>query len=337
MESANQTYPQPLDAIWSQALEKVSNLSQGLFRTQGRLVALKEGYAQVFIKTYPLLKIAKGKENELQQALSSVLGQETKVLMTAPPPHIPPVEPAKTIFDLAAEQKQPAPESKPPTFQTVEVFRLYSNLSEPEVWQFWENQIKLAVAASYVRARAAVQKEPLLPLEIVGELSVTLRQGEELIRVDLPTPSFPQPVLDFNKLIKESNLELERLRWSKEKLRLYLVGAFNKRSRQLLSEEDLLSFVEYLKSLPTPKEASPASTKKAKQYFIPPAPEWAKVKDGNFLIWFGKQHKLKWLKNLRDRDELKYCDWMASQEALPPEHREAVKNHIQSVLDEDMD
>lgn len=75
--------------------------------------------------------------------------------------------------------------------ESIEVFSLYSNLSEPEVWKFWEDQIKLAVAAAYVRACETAQKSPLLPLEIVGELSVTLRQGDEVIRVDLPSPAPP--------------------------------------------------------------------------------------------------------------------------------------------------
>ena len=76
--------------------------------------------------------------------------------------------------------------------ESVEVFSLYSNLSEPEVWKFWEDQIKLAVATAYVRARETAASAPLFPLEIVGELSVTIRQGETVTRVDLPSP--PPPV-----------------------------------------------------------------------------------------------------------------------------------------------
>lgn len=75
--------------------------------------------------------------------------------------------------------------------ESIEIFSLYSNLSEPEVWKFWEDQIKLAVAAAYVRARETAQKSPLFPLEIVGELSVTIRQGETVTRVDLPSPPAP--------------------------------------------------------------------------------------------------------------------------------------------------
>lgn len=86
--------------------------------------------------------------------------------------------------------------------KTIKVFALYADLSEPEVWKIWEDQIRLAVLAAYTRARETAGKAPLFPLEIVGELSVTLRQGDEVIRVDLPSPA---PSLDRPEKPKNRN------------------------------------------------------------------------------------------------------------------------------------
>lgn len=156
--------------------------------------------------------------------------------------------------------------------ESIEVFSLYSNLSEPEVWRFWEDQIKLAVAAAYVRARETAQKSPLFPLEIVGELSVTLRQGDEVIRVDLPSPA---PAVD-------------------------------------------------------PPKEKPAKPGRRKQYDLPPPPPGARIENGDFTLWFGT-HKGKKLCSLLSLDGLKYCHWLRYQEALPPEYRKAVTDHINSA------
>lgn len=61
--------------------------------------------------------------------------------------------------------------------------------------------------------------------------------------------------IDFSEVIAKSNMELKRLGWSSDQGRNYLLQTYGKRSRQLLSDEELLEFLLYLESLPTPVRA----------------------------------------------------------------------------------
>ncbi|NJN72456.1 MAG: hypothetical protein HC799_06375 [Limnothrix sp. RL_2_0] len=58
--------------------------------------------------------------------------------------------------------------------------------------------------------------------------------------------------LDFSDIIARSDVELKRLGWTSEQGRNYLLETYGKRSRQLLSDEELLEFLRYLESQSTP-------------------------------------------------------------------------------------
>ncbi|GBF78679.1 hypothetical protein [Aphanothece sacrum] len=58
--------------------------------------------------------------------------------------------------------------------------------------------------------------------------------------------------LDFSEIIASSNVELKRLKWTNEQGREYLLKTYGKRSRQVLDDNELLEFLHYLESLPTP-------------------------------------------------------------------------------------
>ncbi|WP_267383793.1 hypothetical protein [Cyanobacterium sp. uoEpiScrs1] len=60
--------------------------------------------------------------------------------------------------------------------------------------------------------------------------------------------------LEFSEIIGRSNIEMKRLGWTKMQGREYLIQTYGKRSRQVLSDEELLEFLDYLESLPTPYE-----------------------------------------------------------------------------------
>ncbi len=61
---------------------------------------------------------------------------------------------------------------------------------------------------------------------------------------------FPSNFDLFYELIKMTNIELKRLNWSTEQCRQYLFKRYRKRSRQVLSEEEFIELLEFLKSLP---------------------------------------------------------------------------------------
>ena len=54
--------------------------------------------------------------------------------------------------------------------------------------------------------------------------------------------------------IAKIGVEMQRLGWTMEQGRDYLIKTYNKRSRHLLSEEELIKFLEYLESQPTPTD-----------------------------------------------------------------------------------
>ena len=61
----------------------------------------------------------------------------------------------------------------------------------------------------------------------------------------------PEPV-DLSDAISKIDVEMERLSWTKEQGRDYLVRNFDKKSRSLLTNDELLQFLSHLKTLPTP-------------------------------------------------------------------------------------
>lgn len=70
-------------------------------------------------------------------------------------------------------------------------------------------------------------------------------------------PEPPQKVTtseptDYSDVIAKTNLEMKRLGWTSEQGRDYLISTYGKRSRQLLEDEQLIEFLQYLESLPTP-------------------------------------------------------------------------------------
>lgn len=58
--------------------------------------------------------------------------------------------------------------------------------------------------------------------------------------------------IDFSDVIARTNVELKRLGWTNQQGRDYLVQTYGKRSRQLLTDDELLDFLKHLES-----EASP--------------------------------------------------------------------------------
>ncbi|MEJ6484422.1 hypothetical protein N0Y54_24425 [Nostoc punctiforme UO1] len=63
----------------------------------------------------------------------------------------------------------------------------------------------------------------------------------------------PQPTSGLDEvLIAKINVEIERLCWTRQQGREHLKKTYRKQSRTLLTEVELLDFLQYLASLPTP-------------------------------------------------------------------------------------
>jgi len=99
--------------------------------------------------------------------------------------------------------------------------------------------------------------ESPLPLETLPLLEKVMVSQAPEMAVEQPTPSAldtTQPI-DFSEVIARSNVELKRLNWTNEQGKNYLLQTYGKRSRQLLSDEELIEFLQYLESQPTPTSA----------------------------------------------------------------------------------
>ncbi|MFN5855688.1 MAG: hypothetical protein ACK456_07285 [Pseudanabaenaceae cyanobacterium] len=89
--------------------------------------------------------------------------------------------------------------------------------------------------------------------------------GENFSYQSVPEPVTPEPLplnspephptsepLDLSEAITQIDVEMQRLNWSQEDGRDYLIRTFNKKSRQRLTPRELENFLNYLKSLPNP-------------------------------------------------------------------------------------
>ncbi|QUS62410.1 hypothetical protein IQE94_04040 [Synechocystis sp. PCC 7339] len=88
---------------------------------------------------------------------------------------------------------------------------------------------------------------PELPLPIETE-----PEPSEPAMANAGATDLPEGPMDFSEIIARSNLELKRLGWTSEQGRNYLLQTYGKRSRQLLSDEQLIEFLAYLEQQPTP-------------------------------------------------------------------------------------
>jgi len=104
-------------------------------------------------------------------------------------------------------------------------------------------------------AQANGGSESPLPLEMLP-----LQVPEITVEQTTPPPNVAgletgEPI-DFSEIIARSNVELKRLNWTNDQGKNYLLQTYGKRSRQLLSDEELIEFLQYLEIQPTPPSAS---------------------------------------------------------------------------------
>ncbi len=60
--------------------------------------------------------------------------------------------------------------------------------------------------------------------------------------------------MDFNEIKQQTDIEIKRLGWTKDRGKEFLKSRYGKRSRLHLTDEQLLEFLRYLEKLPNPVE-----------------------------------------------------------------------------------
>ncbi|NCQ67831.1 MAG: hypothetical protein GPI99_00905 [Microcystis aeruginosa W13-15] len=100
------------------------------------------------------------------------------------------------------------------------------------------------------------EPEPLL-LEMEPDNYSLLSELPEEVSLTEEEPPAPEPVvvipeeIDYSVLKTKIDVEMKRLAWTTEKGREYLISSYGKKSRLLLTNEELLEFYNYLSSLST--------------------------------------------------------------------------------------
>ena len=90
---------------------------------------------------------------------------------------------------------------------------------------------------------------PLVPRSYSPQESA-VALGQTSAETEIPESD---PV-DLSDAIARTSVELKRLRWSDQQGREYLKRKYAKRSRKELTDEEMLEFLDYLESQPTPNE-----------------------------------------------------------------------------------
>lgn len=122
-----------------------------------------------------------------------------------------------------------------------------------------------------------IEEVPPAVVETVAEAPDLPTPVEDLPVAELPVPTIPvedvpsgtspsraksakkgkpetsSTPMDFSDIIAQTNLELKRLGWTSEQGRKHLLETYGKRSRQLLTDEELVEFLDYLKSQLVPQ------------------------------------------------------------------------------------
>ncbi len=85
------------------------------------------------------------------------------------------------------------------------------------------------------------RKDSTGPIEKHNEITTTSTSPPKIVN-----PA--ENTIEFGDIINQTNVELRRLGWNAQKGKEYLLATYGKRSRQLLSDEELFEFLAYLKA-----------------------------------------------------------------------------------------
>ncbi|MEY3826243.1 MAG: hypothetical protein RLZZ148_1057 [Cyanobacteriota bacterium] len=93
------------------------------------------------------------------------------------------------------------------------------------------------------------EPEPLQLVEPEPE-PLQLVEPEPELKPEPPeiAPSSLEPGMDFNQVMAQIDVEMKRLKWTKEEGRDYLRSTYGKTSRIQLNDEEIIGFLGYLKT-----------------------------------------------------------------------------------------
>lgn len=119
-----------------------------------------------------------------------------------------------------------------------------------EVDPFSESEDTAPVAVPTVAPTKLLDSDAAPPKSRNGKSRSTAAPESPPKQTEPPAPAME----DLSSLIAQTDMELERIGWTREKGQKHLMRTYSKRSRQQLTDEELLDFLTYLKGCPSPSE-----------------------------------------------------------------------------------
>ena len=113
---------------------------------------------------------------------------------------------------------------------------------------------------SLITVRSQIDRSLITPQSENADVINSDADGERISEIDHTCgrdrggEGVEKTILNDKELINRTSEEMQRLGWTIQQGRDYLVQAYGKLSRQLLTDEELLEFLRYLESQPTPLE-----------------------------------------------------------------------------------
>ena len=144
---------------------------------------------------------------------------------------------------------EPVTESVEQVFPELSLVEEKSTSSDDGLAESMEDvSLKFSQAQETFTSTSEIEKVSA-PTIIINQELPDVSSSEE----EYPLTTIEEP-LDFSEILARSDVEMKRLGWTKVQGREYLIETYGKRSRQVLSDEELLEFLDYLESLPTPSQ-----------------------------------------------------------------------------------
>jgi hypothetical protein len=168
---------------------------------------------------------------------------------TPSPPTVEPSEPSTPVAEngatpqavISLEETSPVTSPPPPEPPTPVV--------QPEIPPEPEPTATLPLDTSGEETVPQPVPEPMLEPEPEPESEPVPEPEAESEPASTPRVTPSGAPIDFSDVIARTNVELKRLNWTTEQGKDYLLETYGKRSRQLLTDDELLEFLQYLESL----------------------------------------------------------------------------------------
>lgn len=166
-----------------------------------------------------------------QTAINSTL--VTPTLDTSPPPEVFSTGDNSDIYDRDLEKPLPIPTYDEPEFD--------SPIENPDI-----------MSESQPEAEEYTTPSNVTPLNKSSAGKTT----KKTTKASTTRKKKKAEPINYADIIAKTDVEMERLGWTREQGREYLTKTYEKRARSLLTEEELLDFLKYLESLPTQTDFS---------------------------------------------------------------------------------